>query len=214
MVARSTADTRGMRTLLHAAGSMDAGREPAEEQGPGDGDVGNGATKPDPVRAGFVIVVGLWLTSYLRNDRYWSLLDDVDLAIHEAGHIVFGPFGEFAGVAGGSLFQVLVPTAFVAYFAWRRDPFAAFVILFWVSQSLFNVAVYVADARAQVLPLVGGEYVIHDWARMLSRLGLLQQDTVIADVVRAIGASGWIAAFGGGLLFSRKPVEARPSSTD
>ena len=31
------------------------------------------------------------------------------------------------------------------------------VTLFWVGQSLFNVSVYVKDARAQALPLLGGE---------------------------------------------------------
>lgn len=202
------ADTRGMQTLLDATGSADEGQDAGD-----DGAV-RGMTKPDPVRAGFIVLVGLWLTSYLRNDRYWSLLDDVDLAIHEAGHIVFGPFGEFAGVAGGSIFQVLVPVMFVAYFAWRRETFAAFVVLFWVSQSLFNVAVYIADARAQGLPLVGGESVIHDWSWMLSRLRALQQDTLIADVVRAVAASCWIAAFGGGLLFARKRVDPETASPD
>ncbi len=162
--------------------------------------------RPDPVRAVAVLVVAAWLTSYLRNDRYWSLLDDVDLAIHETGHVVFAPFGEFLGVAGGSLFQVLVPLAFVLYFAWRRDAFASFLVLFWVAQSLFNVAVYVADARAQVLPLVGGEYAIHDWAWMLSRLHVLRKDETIAAVVRGVASSLWIAAALGGLVFARKRV--------
>ena len=31
-----------------------------------------------------------------------SLLDGVNLAIHETGHLVFGPFGEFIGFAGGT----------------------------------------------------------------------------------------------------------------
>ena len=78
-----------MHTLLDATRSADAGHDP-DDTGPV-----QELTKPDPIRAGFVVLVGLWLTSYLRNDRYWSLLDDVDLAIHEAGHVVFGPFGEF-----------------------------------------------------------------------------------------------------------------------
>ena len=46
-----------------------------------------------------------------------------------------------------------------------------------------------ADARAHQLPLVGGldpaDY--HDWTEILSRWGLLQQDTTLAFLVR-VGA--------------------------
>jgi hypothetical protein len=34
-------------------------------------------------------------------------MDSVDLAIHEAGHPLFGIFGEFIGYAGGALMQLL-----------------------------------------------------------------------------------------------------------
>jgi hypothetical protein len=112
------------------------------------------------------------------------------------------------GVAGGSLFQVLVPLAFVLHFAWRRDAFASFMVLFWLSQSLFNVAVYVADARAQVLPLVGGEYAIHDWSWMLSRLHVLRRDEAIAGVVRGVASVLWVGASLGGLVCARKRVPA------
>ena len=160
-----------------------------------------------------MVVIAAWLSVYLRDGVHWSFLDDVDLAIHEAGHVVFSPFGEFMAVAGGTVLQVLVPAAFVGCFAWRRDGFGAFVVLFWVSQSLFNVGVYIADARAQALPLVGGEYVIHDWSWMLSRLRLLRRDEAIADGVRAAAAALWIVAVVGGLLFARKrmDIEAAPA---
>ena len=46
-----------------------------------------------------------------------------------------------------------------------------------------------ADARAHELPLVGGldPDVFHDWTEILSRWGLLNQDTALAFLVR-IGA--------------------------
>jgi hypothetical protein len=175
------------------------------------GDVASQRARPDWLRAGFAIAVAAWLFGYSRSESRWTLLDDVDLAIHEAGHVVFGPFGEFAGVAGGSVVQVLVPLAFVAYFAWRREAYAAFVVLFWVSQSLFNVATYIADARAQSLPLVGGEYVIHDWSWMLSRLRLLRSDEAIAGAVRAGATLLWAAAGLGALASARKTVGAEPA---
>ena len=55
----------------------------------------------------------------------WSFgLDDVNLAIHETGHLILAPFGEWMTVAGGTLIQVLVPLSFAAYFARRGDRYA------------------------------------------------------------------------------------------
>lgn len=120
-----------------------------------------------------------------------SLLDGVDLAIHETGHLVFGPFGEFLGMAGGTLFQLIVPAVFVAYFVRRQEQHSASVALWWVSQSFGNVATYAADARAQELPLVGGGE--HDWFYLLSATGRLEQDLAIARTIRVFG---WLTLFG------------------
>ena len=124
-----------------------------------------------------------------------TLLDGVDLAIHETGHLVFGPFGEFIGFAGGTLFQLIMPALFAGDF-WRRgDRHAASVALWWVGQNCGHIATYVADARAQELPLVGGGE--HDWLYLLSATGHLTQDLAIARASRAagvmlvVGASAW-----------------------
>ncbi|MFN2493443.1 MAG: hypothetical protein ABR501_11240 [Pyrinomonadaceae bacterium] len=45
----------------------------------------------------------------------WHLIDGVNLLIHEAGHLFFRPLGEFMMIAGGSLFQVIMPALFVGY---------------------------------------------------------------------------------------------------
>jgi hypothetical protein len=135
-----------------------------------------------------------YIAPYLWMPSRYSLLDHVDLAIHEAGHVVFAPFGEFMGIAGGSLLQVVVPLAFVAHFAMRDDRFSAAVVLLWVAQSLFNLATYVGDARARLLPLVGGPDVIHDWEWILLRLRLLDQDRVLAGLVRSLAALTWLSA--------------------
>lgn len=161
-------------------------------------------------RAGFALGLAAWLSPYLWDHGRYGLLDHVDLAIHEAGHVVFAPFGEFMGFAGGSLLQVIVPAVFVGYFWMRGERYPAFIVGFWLAQSLFNVATYMADARAQVLPLVGGEYAIHDWAWLLSRLHLLRQDRMLAGLVRAVAALLWFSALGGALLHARaaEPVTA------
>jgi hypothetical protein len=111
----------------------------------------------------------------------------VDLVFHEAGHVFFGLFGEFIGILGGSLMQVLIPAGIVAYFVWHRQHYSAAVALFWVAQSLFNVSVYVKDARAQALPLLGGEDTLHDWNYLLARLNLLRWDQALGNAVYAAG---------------------------
>jgi hypothetical protein len=164
----------------------------------------------DPGR-GLFVVLAAWYTSVpMRRDDVFQLLDYVDLAIHEAGHVVFSPFGDFAGIAGGSLLLVIVPLAFVAWFAVVRQRYAACIVVFWVAQSLLNLARYIADARAQELPLIGGEYAIHDWSWMLSRMHLLTHDTDIAAAVRLLAGFLWFAAIPGALHFAVRPGREAP----
>ena len=96
---------------------------------------------------------------------------------------------------GGTLFQLIVPLAFVVYF-WRRgDRHAASVPLWWVGQNCWNIARYVADAQAMELPLVGGGE--HDWNFLLTVWGILPQDAALARTIRLVGtvivaASVWV----------------------
>ena len=154
------------------------------------------------------IGLGLYGLARLRNAEYWDLLDDVNLAVHEAGHVFFGPLGDHMAVLGGSLFQVLVPLAFVIYFLVRRDLFAGSVVMAWLGASLGNVALYIGDARAQELPLLGGENVIHDWWYLLIEWDLLPQDLVIARWVRMTGALAFVVAVTGSALFAKMGTEA------
>ena len=135
-------------------------------------------------RVAAVTVLALYGIAILR-DPGFTLIDNVNLPIHETGHLVFAPFGELVTALGGTLFQLIVPATFVAYFLRRRDQFAASVALWWVAENLWNIAVYVADAQQQALPLVGGGE--HDWAFILAELDVLQQDARIAAMVRFAG---------------------------
>ena len=51
-----------------------------------------------------------------------------------------------------------------------------------------------ADARAQVLPLVGSGD--HDWTEIFSRWGVLQRDTTIAGFVSLLGWAGVLITAG------------------
>lgn len=133
-----------------------------------------------------------------------TLLDGVDLVVHETGHLVFGPFGEFVGFAGGTLFQLIMPALFAGYF-WRRgDGHSASVALWWVGQNCGHIATYVADARAQELPLVGGGE--HDWFYLLSATGHLPQDLAIARAVRTTGVLVVVGASVWGLVAAGRPA--------
>jgi hypothetical protein len=150
-----------------------------------------------------VPLIALYGMARLSNAAHWDLLDDLNLAVHEAGHLLFQPLGDHPMVLGGSLFQLIVPLAFVAYFLARRQRFSAAVVLAWGAASLLNVGHYIGDARAQELPLLGGDDSIHDWWYLLTEWDLLARDRDIAGAVRAVSVLGWIVSAGGALAFAR-----------
>jgi hypothetical protein len=134
----------------------------------------------------------------LRSPETYRWLDSLDLAIHEAGHLVFGFDGETLAVLGGTLLQLLVPAVFAAAL-WRQgDRHGATVPLWWLGQSCWNVARYVRDARTQALPLVGGGE--HDWTYLLGHWGLLARDQQIGRMVYLAGVLCYLAAVVGGWL--------------
>ncbi len=125
-------------------------------------------------------------------DGYF-FLDHVNLVFHEAGHPLFGIFGETLGLYGGTLGQLAMP--FLVWLAfWRqRDTLGCTVAGVWFFENVLNVARYMADARAQALPLVGGGE--HDWEQIFSRWGVLASDTVIARRVAILGWIGMLATY-------------------
>jgi hypothetical protein len=120
------------------------------------------------------------------------IVDGTNLILHEAGHPLFGiVLGESAGVYGGTVFQLLFPGIFAVSF-WRRRSTASFALMVvWICDNLLNIARYVADARAQELPLLGGGE--HDWTEILGRFGLLQADRAIANFLRLVAVAGLTA---------------------
>lgn len=154
---------------------------------------------PRAAFAGILLVYGV--SGGLNPDRFW-LLNGADLAFHEFGHIAFNFLGEFGQFLGGTLMQLAIPAAIAGYFYWQKERYGFSVTLFWVAQNLFNVAVYVGDARSQALPLVGGG--IHDWNYLLGRTGLLEHDTGIAGLLRLLGWVLMLLSVGLAVKFSRR----------
>lgn len=163
---------------------------------------------PKLIFAALLAIYFLWIAY---DPMQGSFLDNVDLPIHETGHLIFRLLGEFMGIAGGSLFQVIFPAVFVGYFSWHGKYYSAAIVLFWVGQSLLNVYVYAADAVAMQLVLTGGftgtEGSFHDWNYILTETGLFGSTRTIAGAIRMLGTLVIIAASILAVYFSFLPAE-------
>lgn len=157
------------------------------------------------------LLVALLATLVIRSG-WVPILDSANLALHEAGHPLVGLFSHRLGVYGGTIFQLLFPAVVVVHFV-RRSHLAGVAIgAIWLGESLHNVARYMADARIQELPLVGGGD--HDWTEIFSRWGVLHLDTRIANLTHALG---WLLMFGAVVwLFVRyrRGIESVSASND
>ncbi|HSP17443.1 MAG TPA: hypothetical protein VLV78_22050 [Thermoanaerobaculia bacterium] len=132
---------------------------------------------------------------FLRDPMSSTMFSGITLGIHELGHVIFGFAGHFIGSLMGSGTQVLVPIIVVVIFLRQPDYFGSAVGGFWLSFSLFELANYVADARAMQLPLVGlSDDPEHDWHYLLSTLGMLPLDTTLAFLLRLTATLTGIAS--------------------
>ena len=162
------------------------------------------------LRAALLALLAWWTIRLSLAAQPSCPLDLVNLAFHEAGHLFLIPFGETAHFLGGTLGQLAVPAGLAAYFlVKRRQPLAAAVCVWWIGQSLVNVAVYMADARTLQLDLVGGGE--HDWNTLFYQFGLLSEESVarISGLTRGTG----LAMMVGGLAWAGLTLKAlrRPS---
>jgi hypothetical protein len=131
-----------------------------------------------------------------------SLMHPPLLVIHEFGHVLFRPSGEFMTLLGGSLTQVAMPLVFGGIFlVKKRDPYAAAVMLWWSAVSLMDVAPYVYDAyKPQHILLTGrtGDDGAHDFIDVLGDLGLLSRAQPIGRGTHAFALLMMITALAWG----------------
>lgn len=153
-------------------------------------------------RVALVAGLAIWTIQFARtplsDDAMDSFLHLPDLVFHEAGHVIFSPFGRFMTVLGGSLMQLLVPVIAAIAFVRQDDRFSASICGWWAGQNLIDLAPYIADARALRLILLGGhtgaEVEGHDWEFILTRLGATHLDRQIGTAAYAIGLLIMIAS--------------------
>lgn len=161
----------------------------------------------------FAALMCLYFLSIAYNPMQGSFLDIVDLPIHETGHLLFRPFGEFMMIAGGSLFQLIMPVIFVGYFVWNEKYYSAAIVLLWVGQSILNVFVYANDAVVMQLVLIGGltgsEGSFHDWNYLLTETGLINSTKKVAGLIRFLGTLTIIIAGILSIRFSFAPAKEK-----
>jgi hypothetical protein len=142
------------------------------------------------------VFYAIFLVQAAQGTGFPRWMDLVFIPVHEGGHLLFAFCGEFLAVAGGTFLQLAVPLMLASYFVLHRHVQGAAFCFFFFFEQFLPISVYMADARAQELPLltVGDtDDVIHDWNYLFTKLGVLGHDTQIAQVVRVLG---WIGMLG------------------
>ena len=119
-----------------------------------------------------------------------------NLIFHEAGHVIFIPFGSFITALGGTLGQLIIPIICSGTLFFKsRDPFGGFVCFWWFGQNFLDIAPYVFDAVYMKQPLVGGvyghsmPYGVHDWNYILNESGLLSYYYEISQIIYIFGVN-------------------------
>ena len=165
-------------------------------------------------RAPVLLLFAYIFWHHLQDPMYNSIFDGINLVIHEAGHLAFSYFGEFLGIAGGTIFQLMAPIVAAFAFYRQKDYFAIVVTLFWLGTNFIDVGAYVGDARAQLLPLVSptsGDP-LHDWYYLLANAGNLENDTLIAGLLRKVGLLSMAGAMALGGWMMKVMAEGRAAS--
>lgn len=124
------------------------------------------------------ILFNLWI--YITAATPW-IISSLNILFHEAGHWIFGLFGKFIGVLGGSLGEIIMPGIVIGHFCWRNNIPGQIFGWWWLSTAFYSISIYASDARAMVLPLIGGPGG-HDWFYVLGRLRLLDYDIFIGRI--------------------------------
>jgi len=132
------------------------------------------------------IIIGIFLTlnalSQISAHKTWWFIQNVNLIFHEAGHVLFIPFGHFMTILGGSLLEILIPFFITAYFYFTRQYFSSACTSWWLATAFLSVSIYASDAQERFLPLITRDVSTHDWYNLLSGLGILEYDNLAGYV--------------------------------
>ena len=158
----------------------------------------------------FIYLFASILQFSIEDNHNWILAGMylIEFGVHEVSHIVVAFLPSIWVAAAGSIGEIGFTLLVLFATLKTRVYFAAGFAGLWVMFAMHNVGRYIADARAQALPLVGpGETVTHDWYFVLNEQGLLARDVAIGSTVTTVGTViGVLALLWGGYLLLVKVV--------
>jgi hypothetical protein len=145
--------------------------------------------KPEALSLALVAAAGFILYSQNEALRHFLfILDWFNIIIHESGHPIFGMLSlgnRWIMFAGGTMMQLLWPIGCYGLFLYQRNPKSADFCIFWFGSNFLGIGPYMADARAQILPLIGGGE--HDWTYLFNSVGLINYDRQIGAAALYFG---------------------------
>jgi hypothetical protein len=169
-------------------------------------------------RAALLVIFLFWgirlaTMDYRSGEMGSSFMHGILLTFHEAGHILFIPFGKFLTILGGSLFQLLMPLIVAAALLWQnRDPVGAALGVWWCGISLMDLAPYIYDAKHPQLILLGGhtgEDGPHDWIYLLGVFGKIEQAQNYGFIAHKLGMLVMLATIAGAAILLWRIGKAR-----
>jgi hypothetical protein len=127
--------------------------------------------------------------------------------MHQGGHMVTYSASDVQNAMAGSIAQVAIPLLLALYFFFGRgDWIAAGVCLAWAGASAAEVSLFVADAPARKLDLLGDDK--NDWTIILGPdgYGALGKSQELADKIRDVASVGLVV---GALLCLAAPLRTQ-----
>jgi len=186
---------------------------------------------PEDVANRLRVYVGAGALVWCAIYGWFSFVRDTDvpvlflmqLAVHELGHRVFAPFGDYTMVLMGSGSEILAPLLLgIVVLAWKRNPIGAGACWAVAAAACQHTSMYMADAPRGEMMLIGGDE--SDWLRIFDGYwDALYKADIYAARMRTVGIVIWFAAVGvvaaGMVLHHRKATAAeraarvRPTAT-
>jgi len=138
------------------------------------------------------------LYAFSRHGQF-LFLDWVNLAIHEAGHPLFGVFagpdevgpGYTLMILGGTLLELIVPFTLASVFFFRREVPGVAFCLFWFFENFLYIGHYMATSRTMDILLVGGDE--HDWEVLFTHWNILVHDQQIGQAMNLLAWLGMLS---------------------
>lgn len=131
----------------------------------------------------------------------------IDFGVHEVSHILTSALPPVVTAAAGSIGEVSFTILLFIAVLRSKSYFAVVFAGLWVMLGLMSFGAYVADAKAQAIPLISmSETAKHDWNFVLTQLGWLDWCTQIGNTIRIIGIIVGVASLVFGLYLIYKKI--------